>query len=794
MKRVIFLLIFCHIYLFSDELSLAFIPRDDSPFSLYSPTGTCSIENSGEIWKQNMVLITDGHGGNVQVTAENLPEFSLNDKNLIVWVKPENTKALKDFWIYASNNADFSDRIVFLVSRDRTQLREGQWNRLSFTLSSGSKWGNPDAEHFKFFQFWVNDTGNEPVELSIGPIFLQKTLQDSAVVMTFDDGWKSQVQTAAPIMADYKLKGTAYIIPDLIGTESYMNLADLTNLTENYKWSLGSHYMDRLDDKRRDELTTIFQDQYDWFMRNNFSAHDFAYPNGASGGEVMQIIPSFYRSGRSIIEFNETIPPGNRYNLRVLNIVPPIDFTGLQDRLKVIKAHGELLILVFHKISPESNFETEVSASDFSKLCEIINNSGIPVKTMEELSVNFPELIVDSIPDWSAATLFQPSVTLEKKANLLAEGDPLSVAGPGAPLGVLNKTQLDFSLDWRMVWGLNDAGDPQFYSQLDDLYLYIQNELKEGTLLFASAGIEDVNFDDMSQGEINGSDFYLQSLYMQQKLTDSVTMEAGYFSPDPIHKWLQVTRSAGIESALGQDMTPTSLWIDGKWKGSGPLGVQLGIVPDIIGKAQSGSDLRTLTYQESLAVPNLFSSLWYDTDVLDGEIAAAVNGDALKIAAEGGYYRKFEPYRLSASIGMKYTRGKEFSTYPEWDHLDDTLRLSTGCSLLFPFSLVQLNPGLAYQGVFSNSGTSRHMSGLDFGILYRSLEFYSVITLFDLENLSWGDTAGLETGIILAYKDVKYMTGFTMAGFNTLSGLYNNKDWNEGGVDGIFFRIKATYW
>ncbi len=793
MKRFILLLLIMPTYLLSNETSLLYLPREDNPFVLFSPTGTISIETGEDMWNQSMLIQADGKGGNVQVTAATVPVYSLEQKNLIVWVKPENTKALKDFWIFTANDADFSDRIVFLVSSDKTQLREGEWNRLSFTLSSGSAWGQPDPAHLRAFQFWLNDDGTEPVSIKIGPVLLEETLQDSAVAITFDDGWKSQYETAAPIMADFNLKGTAYIIPERIGTDNYMSLEELRSLTDSFHWSLGGHYMERLDNKTESELTAIFQAQQAWFDDNSFSAYDFAFPNGASGGEVMGIVPTYFRSARSIIEFRETLPPGNRYNLRVLNIVPPVNPAVLEERLRTMDSKGEVLILVLHKIGSESNAETEVSASEFQSLCEVVARSGIPVKTMEELSANFSVRGVDLILDWSAATLFQPEKTVVTETVSPLEDDPLSTTGPGTPLTVLNKTQFDFSLDWRMAWGLNGDGDPRFYSQLDDLHLYIQNQLSEGTRLYASAGIEEVNFDDLNKGAINGSDVYLKALYMEQDLNDEVTFEAGYFSPDPLHKWLQVTRSAGIEPALGQDMTPTSLWINGKWQHNGPFGAQFALVPDVIGTDQAGSDINTLTYQENLGVPNLFSSMWYDTDSLDGEIAFALNGDTLKLAAEGGYYRNINSLRLSASAGLKYTRGEEFSTYPEWDHLNNTLRLSTGWSFLYPYSAVYLNPGIAYQAVFGES-SFRQMSGLDFGILYKSFEFYTVLTLYDLADMLWGETSGIESGIILHYKDVDYMTGFTMAGFNTLSGLYNNKTWNEGGVDGIFFRIKATYW
>ena len=337
-------------------------------------------------------------------------------------------------------------------------------------------------------------------------------------------------------------------------------------------------------------------------------------------------------------------------------------------------------------------------------------------------------------------------------------------------------------------------GEPGYYNQLDDLHMYVENSLNDYTKLYTVFGIQEVNFEDFSQGAIDGSYFYLDSLYMVQQVYRDTEVFAGYTAPDPTQKWLQVTRSAGIEPAFGQDMAPRSLWIGGKWEGFSPYGVQLALVPDFIGKESDFDSRQVMTYQEELGVPNIFGSLWIDTETFDMEVAGAVNGDALKAAAGGGCYYRFAPYSLSVTAGIKYTRGEDFLTYPEWDHLDNAWRLSSGVSGTIPMGQVTFNPGLAYQSIIYDGGEVRHLCGIDAGFLYKILELYGVITIYDMENITWEDNTGLEAGLIVDYRGVEYMTGYTMAGFNTLSGLYNNKDWNKGGVDGVFLRIKATYW
>ncbi len=800
MKFSLYLLLLLQtLSLYGVEKMPLFVPKEEHPFFLNSPTGKVSVESSKMPWEYKWRLETAGDGQNVQMTALDLPDFSLNQKNLVIWVKTENRENLREFWLFAADSEDFSNRVVFMVSDDKTQLLDREWTKITLPFSAGKQWGAPDLDHMKTFQFWINDNGKAPgTAVEIGPVYTEMAEEPSAVVITFDDGWLSQYQKAAPIMAEYGFRGTAYLIPELIGQENYMTLEDLKDLTGTYQWSLGGHYLGRMDGREPGELNRIFYDQAAWFSERGLEAADFSYPNGAFSPALLEVLPAFFRSARTIIEYPEANPPANPYILKVMNLTAPFNSETLQNRLDRVAPRGELVILVLHKIEESSAAETEMPTEDFRRICEIISRSGLAVKTMAEISGDFKPLSVDwePLPTSLTADTPPPEELLPEEPPLMK--DPLKTDSPqlSTPLPVPLKgleTQIDFSLDWRMVWGTLD-GEAGYYNQIDDLHMYVENSLSDYTKLFTVFGIQDVNFEDFSEGAIDGSYFYLNALYMVQEVYEDTEITAGYTAPDPVHKWLQVTRSAGIEPAFGQDMAPRSLWIGGKWEGLEPYGVQLAVVPDVIGKENEGDTKQVMTYQEELGVPNVFGSLWIDTETFDMEAAAALNGDALKAAAGAGYVYRFAPYSLSVTAGIKYTKGEDFQTYPVWDHLDNAWRLSSGVSGAIPLGEVTFNPGLAWQSVIYDGGDVRHLGGIDVGFLYKILELYGVVTLYDLENSVWEENAGLEAGLIVDYRGVEYMTGYTMAGFNTLSGLYNNKSWNEGGVDGVFLRIKATYW
>ena len=803
MKKAALLLILITGFLYSEERTLLFLPREDHPFFLNSTAGQFHMEESDGMWSTTMKISTDGDGGNVQVVAHDITPFSLENKNLVIWVKGDNIKALKEFWLYASDSNDFSNRIVFMPSNDPTQLREGVWSRLNLPLSAGEIWGTPDLSRLSALQFWLNDRGSSPLSLELGPVYLESSLPPSAVILTFDDGWKSQIETAAPVMAEQGLTGTAYIIPELIGSPGYMTAEDLKTLTDEYGWSLGSHHEERMDGMSDEELKDAFEQKKAWFEGQGLTAPDFSYANGAFGGQLLDRVKEYYRSGRTIIEYPESNPPGDPYLIKVLNIYPPVNFDRIRKRVENLSEEGELLVLLLHRITDRPEYATEISTADFTELCRLISLSEIPVRTMAQVSAGFssapPEII-----DWSAPTLLQ-SASAESgqestEVTNLSWQDRLNTTGAGQPEARFD-TQLDFSLDWKMAWGLS-GGDPEYFNQLEDLYVYIQNDLSDTARLYMSVGSSEVTFEDLTRGSLNGESFHLDSLYLEQTMPRGITLTAGYFSPDPHHKWLQVSRSVKLEPAFAQDMTPQYLWIQGTWTGWAPLGIQFAFVPDVIGVNRDGYDRRVLTYDGGedengddiietyhLGVPNLFTSVWFDTNWLDAEGAVALNGDAVKVAAEGALKIDMRVVKLAGSLGMKYTHGSEFYTYPLWEHENNAWRFSTGLAGYLVLGDFTFNPGYAYQTYISGKGVVRHLYGMDVGFLYRNTEFYMVLTFFDLANPHWGNDAGFEIGYALKYGDVKFVTGYTMGGFSADSGLYNNTS-----IDGLFLRIKATYW
>jgi len=72
------------------------------------------------------------------------------------------------------------------------------------------------------------------------PDFLEGRAPRRSVAVTFDDGEKSVATTALPVMRDHGLRGAVFVTTDFLGTEGYLDRADLSLLLEA-GWVVGAH-------------------------------------------------------------------------------------------------------------------------------------------------------------------------------------------------------------------------------------------------------------------------------------------------------------------------------------------------------------------------------------------------------------------------------------------------------------------------------------------------------------------------------------------------------------------------
>ncbi len=192
------------------------------------------------------------------------------------------------------------------------------------------------------------------------------------VSITFDDGYSSVLENAFPIMEKYGYKGTAYIVPAFVKRAGYMSWEEISVLVDN-GWEIGSHTMGHFD------LTEISKERvhYELFMskyvlesRLGVEVNSFASPYGYYNEEVVKMISNHYQNHRTAWPDGlNDLPLGEneRYLLKGVagDTNSPEEVKRWIDRAK---EEGKYLILIFHRIGEEGEYNTSVD--DFENIIE----------------------------------------------------------------------------------------------------------------------------------------------------------------------------------------------------------------------------------------------------------------------------------------------------------------------------------------------------------------------------------------------------------------------------------------
>lgn len=195
------------------------------------------------------------------------------------------------------------------------------------------------------------------------------------ITITFDDGWKTTIANAYPVLRDLGLKGNIAVNPTPIdeGWSAYMTLADLNTLW-GAGWSIVSHTMDHQD------LTTLsatameaeIRDSKAWVAAHGFGPTNvFIVPFHSWGDRERTMIAKYHKyvRGHTIDEFYPEL-------FQAVPITQPMDLTAFEpefapyktadgraltmSKVKYAVDNGYFLDLMFHKIPADqvANFKT----------------------------------------------------------------------------------------------------------------------------------------------------------------------------------------------------------------------------------------------------------------------------------------------------------------------------------------------------------------------------------------------------------------------------------------------------
>jgi peptidoglycan/xylan/chitin deacetylase (PgdA/CDA1 family) len=210
--------------------------------------------------------------------------------------------------------------------------------RSTFTLTTS---GSGDSIESAYWTFSADDplgavgtkashVFSEPIDYEVtvravtaahGVLTKQITISGHSAVMTltFDDGHKTVLTDALPLLESYCVTATAFIVPvwTSLDPDFYMTWEDI-GLLQDAGWDIGSHGM------THHKLTEVDPFDLEWevaqsqveLQSRGFPARTFSLPNESYNAAVMNVVGEYYESCKTDRGINPGINDTDPYNIQ----------------------------------------------------------------------------------------------------------------------------------------------------------------------------------------------------------------------------------------------------------------------------------------------------------------------------------------------------------------------------------------------------------------------------------------------------------------------------------------------
>jgi peptidoglycan/xylan/chitin deacetylase (PgdA/CDA1 family) len=213
----------------------------------------------------------------------------------------------------------------------------------------------------------------------------ERRFKEPIVSITYDDAWYSQFDPGAKDLDAHGFKGTFYINPSAIETESFMSPGNLDSLRRRGH-QLAAHGNDHVDMSSLNEkaVETQLRKSYEYVSQGLGTKNiDFATPYGKNDAEVQWYIRKFFRSHRGTVSGINTKQNFNVYDLQVLFIGRDTTIDYIKGELAETKSLNGWFILVYHRIEDGADHPTTITKVTHKKQLDAVKQSGIKVMTID---------------------------------------------------------------------------------------------------------------------------------------------------------------------------------------------------------------------------------------------------------------------------------------------------------------------------------------------------------------------------------------------------------------------------
>jgi peptidoglycan/xylan/chitin deacetylase (PgdA/CDA1 family) len=333
-----------------------------------------------------------GHPAFAASAKRYAPALDLRGKFVRVWLRVDDLAQLAGMEFRLSSDdfaTSFYTFTVPLFADDAFNfVHSGPWTSLTFSFGAAQITGAPDRSRIDSIGWVLRDRGTKPVVAEWGGMWFEDEPAQAIVSLTFDDGYDEHALVAAPAMKKYGFRGTAYVMPDQIGSFNYMTADQLRQLHDQYGWDVAAHHNDPFTSFPPDALERTILGIQRFLVTNGFrgGARHLAYPLGKQEPRtVLPLVREHFLTARVASGGAETLPPADWHRLRAFNVLKTTTPDEIQTAVRRAKQHKEWLILMLHWLVDAPQRDTDYAIRDFEEMLRRIAAERVEVRTVSEV-------------------------------------------------------------------------------------------------------------------------------------------------------------------------------------------------------------------------------------------------------------------------------------------------------------------------------------------------------------------------------------------------------------------------
>jgi uncharacterized repeat protein (TIGR02543 family) len=335
---------------------------------------------------------TNGSAGDSRYGEIDMTSYTSGDAK---WVfTPQNVAqdTQYEFTDYYESNVQTLVNAVFTMSDGTTEYEiigipyaASTWTQFSTKFSVPEGAVNVTIYHL------IQSVGTLSIDDASLNTYVPTGFSSPLLTLTFDDGYETEYTNALPLLEQYGMVSTQFIITDLIGQSGYMTAAQLKSFTGDGD-EMASHTVthDDLTQETSAEVENEMTESKATIAADTgVSPTDMAYPYGLYNASVMSAAESNYSAARGVESGLNSKDNFNPYDLKVEDVYTTTTTAQIADWVAQAQATNTWLIFVYHGVDADTTNAVDgdiydVPPAQLSEQLAAIQASGIKVETLSQ--------------------------------------------------------------------------------------------------------------------------------------------------------------------------------------------------------------------------------------------------------------------------------------------------------------------------------------------------------------------------------------------------------------------------